>query len=184
MTYKLSKRTRFAVFKRDLFRCQYCGATPPDAVLEVDHIEPRSEGGSDDEDNLVTACLPCNRGKAHISLSVIPESLAEKAARIAEAEEQLRAYRETIQARKDRAEEDVWQVFDVLEGRRETTHAYFESVRRFLDRLPLERVVEAAEIARARMGWKGYATRFRYFCGICWRFIKEEEGGEDGEGEA
>ena len=35
----------------------------PDLVLEVDHVVPRSEGGTDDESNLVTTCRDCNRGK-------------------------------------------------------------------------------------------------------------------------
>jgi HNH endonuclease len=170
----LSKRLRFSVFKRDLFTCQYCGATPPRVVLEVDHIEPVAEGGSDDESNLVTACFDCNRGKAAISLSVVPESLADRAARVAEAEEQLAGYREIMREQEWRREEDVWLVFDALEGKRETTRANFESVRQFLKRLPLEDVVRAGQIAQARMGWKGYSTRFRYFCGVCWRMIKGE----------
>jgi hypothetical protein len=58
------KRTRFEVFKRDGFTCQYCGAQPPDAVLVLDHIEPVAGGGASTIDNLITACEPCNQGKA------------------------------------------------------------------------------------------------------------------------
>lgn len=175
----VGKRKRFEVFKRDGFTCQYCGATPPDAVLEVDHIEPVALGGGDEEENLVTACLACNRGKSAVALTVIPESLAERAARIAEAEEQLHAYRAVIQEHKERQEDDVWRVFDALEGRQETTHARFESVRRFTERLPLEEVIRAAETARSRMAWKADSTRFRYFCGICWNLIRDIDGGVD-----
>lgn len=60
----LSKRTRFEIFKRDNFTCQYCGSRPPDVVLEVDHIHPRSKGGDNDTINLITACADCNRGKS------------------------------------------------------------------------------------------------------------------------
>ncbi len=70
----LSKRVRFEIFKRDSFTCQYCGNRPPEIVLEVDHIDPRSNGGSDDLINLITSCFDCNRGK-HKSL------LGEKAIR-------------------------------------------------------------------------------------------------------
>lgn len=59
-----SKRLRFEVFKRDLFTCQYCGARPPEVVLVVDHIMPVVGGGLTDIDNLISACLACNQGKA------------------------------------------------------------------------------------------------------------------------
>lgn len=61
---RVSKRLRFAILKRDGFACLYCGRRPPEAELEVDHVRPRSRGGSDDPSNLVTACRECNRGKA------------------------------------------------------------------------------------------------------------------------
>lgn len=64
----LSRKTRFEVFKRDKFTCQYCGAQAPDVTLEVDHIEPVAEGGTNDITNLVTACVSCNRGKGAIRL--------------------------------------------------------------------------------------------------------------------
>jgi hypothetical protein len=59
----LSKKIRFEVFKRDGFRCQYCGRTAPDVILEIDHIKPVSEGGTDDITNLITSCKDCNLGK-------------------------------------------------------------------------------------------------------------------------
>ena len=134
----LSKKLRFEVFKRDGFACQYCGATPPAVVLECDHIEPVTAGGSDDEGNLVTACFDCNRGKAARLLSVAPESLAARAARVAEAEEQLAGYRAVMRAVQERKEADVWEVIGALFGEAETTHARFQSVARFLEKLPLD----------------------------------------------
>jgi len=65
----IGKRVRFEVFKRDGFKCQYCGAQAPEAVLEADHINPVSKGGGNDIMNLVTACRSCNAGKSNISLS-------------------------------------------------------------------------------------------------------------------
>ena len=59
----LSKKIRFEVFKRDKFKCQYCGNSAPDVILEVDHIAPVSKGGKNDLMNLITACFDCNRGK-------------------------------------------------------------------------------------------------------------------------
>lgn len=65
----ISKKTRFEVFKRDGFKCQYCGAAAPEAILEVDHINPVSKGGDNDVMNLITSCKPCNSGKSDRTLS-------------------------------------------------------------------------------------------------------------------
>lgn len=59
----ISKSLRFEVFKRDAFKCQYCGSSSPDVTLEVDHIKPVAEGGDNDITNLITSCKDCNRGK-------------------------------------------------------------------------------------------------------------------------
>jgi hypothetical protein len=60
----ISKRLRFEILKRDGFRCHYCGVTACGSALEVDHVIPVSEGGSDEAVNLITSCAACNRGKS------------------------------------------------------------------------------------------------------------------------
>jgi 5-methylcytosine-specific restriction endonuclease McrA len=52
--------TRFNVFLRDGFQCQYCHATDD---LTFDHLIPRSKGGRTTWENIVTACAPCNLRK-------------------------------------------------------------------------------------------------------------------------
>jgi hypothetical protein len=59
----ISKKVRFEVFKRDGFKCQYCGKSTPDAVLQIDHITPVAKGGDNHFLNLITACDGCNNGK-------------------------------------------------------------------------------------------------------------------------
>ena len=54
------KITRRAVFARDGWACQYCGAR---TSLTVDHVIPRSKGGTSGWDNIVASCAPCNRRK-------------------------------------------------------------------------------------------------------------------------
>ena len=49
--------TRFNVFLRDRFSCQYCGSGEE---LTFDHLLPRSKGGQTNWDNVVTACSSCN----------------------------------------------------------------------------------------------------------------------------
>lgn len=46
------------LLKRDEFRCQYCGRS--DRPLTLDHILPKSRGGEESWENLITACRPCN----------------------------------------------------------------------------------------------------------------------------
>lgn len=52
--------TRFNLFLRDRFSCQYCGDR---LELTFDHVVPRSLGGQTTWDNVVTACAPCNLSK-------------------------------------------------------------------------------------------------------------------------
>jgi hypothetical protein len=57
-------KLRFRILRRDNFRCQYCGNTPQlGAILVVDHIIPKSKGGTCKESNLTTSCNLCNMGK-------------------------------------------------------------------------------------------------------------------------
>ena len=55
--------TRFNVFLRDRFACQYCGVALPSQELTFDHVIPRSRGGRTTWENVVTACAPCNLKK-------------------------------------------------------------------------------------------------------------------------
>ena len=61
----LTREDAMKIFKRDHFRCQYCGLDGLHRfenwlVLTVDHIHPHAKGGARHMDNLVTACQPCN----------------------------------------------------------------------------------------------------------------------------
>lgn len=60
----VSTSVRVDVFKRDNFRCVFCGLTSGQTQLQIDHIIPVSKGGSNQIDNLQTLCVDCNRGKS------------------------------------------------------------------------------------------------------------------------
>lgn len=67
---------RFHVLSRDKFRCVYCGASPDQKELKVDHLVPIAAGGAPmDPKNMVAACADCNDGKRDQVLAEIPEHL-------------------------------------------------------------------------------------------------------------
>lgn len=173
----ISKRVRFEVFKRDDFTCRYCGRHPPDVLLEVDHIIPVAEGGTNDEENLATACFDCNRGKADVPLSVVPKSLTAQAVEVAEREEQLAGYRAVMEARADRIRQDAFDVAAVLLAIPDDTtfsvdRRWLRSIMTFNERLPLHVVKESADLALT-YGPRSEYRRFLYFCKVCWNKIKE-----------
>jgi len=55
------KLSRSEVFTRDQYTCQYCGRQTKE--LTLDHVMPRRRGGKHAWDNVVSACIPCNRHK-------------------------------------------------------------------------------------------------------------------------
>lgn len=57
--------TRFNVFLRDDWNCQYCGSREKTSELTFDHVIPKSRGGKTSWTNIVTACRPCNTDKGH-----------------------------------------------------------------------------------------------------------------------
>ena len=56
---------RYQVLKAAGGKCELCGITAKDAVLHVDHIQPRSKGGKNSADNLQCLCEQCNLGKSN-----------------------------------------------------------------------------------------------------------------------
>ena len=56
---------RLAIYRRDAWRCVYCGERPHRKLLTLDHVKPHGSGGVCDNEatNLVTACRSCNSAK-------------------------------------------------------------------------------------------------------------------------
>jgi hypothetical protein len=150
----LSKKVRFEVFKRDSFKCQYCGHSAPDVVLEVDHIHPVAGGGTNDITNLVTACDSCNGGKSATPLSddaAVKKSKAQL--------DQLQARREQIEMMAEwqrglvdlgelalRAFADLWAGLAVGWHINEAGRA---TARKWIQQFGVAEVLESARIAGA-----------------------------------
>lgn len=170
----IGSRLRFEVFKRDFFSCQYCGQHPPKVILQIDHVIAVSNGGLNDIDNLITSCGNCNVGKSNVPLTDIPKSLKEKAIEIGELELQIKGYSDIIQSKRNRIESEAWQVATILDAN--ATNGFdkkmFFSIKKFLEILSFHEVIDAMEIAVNKTNGNRYA--FKYFCGVCWNKIKEE----------
>jgi len=129
------ENVKMYVRARDRYMCQYCGVVrPPD--LEVDHIVPRSRGGSNRPDNLVVACHDCNQRKGNLTATEYgyPE-VAERAKR------PLRAAAHT-QAGKTATLEKLAEIAPV-----ETTYGYVTKADREAMGLPKTHYYDAAAIA-------------------------------------
>lgn len=61
-TWRIPTVSRKEIFRRDKYQCQYCSNRKD---LTIDHIIPRSKGGKNTWDNLVTACQACNSRKGN-----------------------------------------------------------------------------------------------------------------------
>lgn len=172
----VSKKIRFEVFKRDSFTCQYCGSKPPQSVLECDHINPKSKGGSNNIDNLITSCFDCNRGKSNNELTNIPRKLSDKAEILKEKELQLSEYNKMIKAKRDRIDDETWEVIWVMSPDAESyNRSDFKSISTFIERLGLEEVLSSAD-STVNKGIYNKKYEFKYFCGVCWNKIKECNG--------
>lgn len=196
MRKSLSKRTRFEVFKRDGFRCMYCGNRPPEVVLVVDHVVPVCEGGTDEIDNLVSSCYACNAGKSGVPLSDSAPAfdelaIAEAMQEVAERRFALAAHfseRKALQRDLDEAVENCRGVWDELvshataasEGWREQARAKFkaQSASSWIRRgMTTEDFADASEVVN---GWWSCRPMdsdhlWRCFCRVCWDAIKAQE---------
>jgi hypothetical protein len=184
----ISKKIRFEVFKRDGFKCQYCGQTPPAITLEVDHINPVSKGGEDDINNLITSCFDCNRGKSNIELKRIPNSLQENKEVLEEREAQYLEYHKLFAKINKRIDKEVNQVVELFESfyAEKTIQQQFKkgTIKPFIEKLNVFIVFEAMELAcskfpdgkrtwnHGRGWWNPEDAALKYFCGICWNKIK------------
>lgn len=191
------KRVRFEVFKRDGFACIYCGATPPGVVLHCDHIDPVAGGGSNEMENLVTACESCNQGKGAVPLgrSASAVTAERKLAQLREAQEVEALYNQFLAERRIFLDEKTARLIafwhaEAFPAGFELTESPRATMRQFAENLTEEDIADAVRVTVRRLPladpdpkWspKGRKyqqwqqeldRRFRYFCGVCWKKIK------------
>lgn len=178
----LSKRLRFEIFKRDGFRCIYCGATPLQRPLHVDHVEAVANGGTDDPANLVTACDACNLGKAAVRLGdkALPVEAVNEAQK--EQPDQIRAYLEA-QREIARAKSAVVEALEDYWLERVGIEPDYHMLPRFpalVEEFGLARLMEAADIVARKCIHSSYTptaarNQAQYFHGILRRWRERGE---------
>lgn len=93
----IRQEKRLAIYLRDGLACVWCGATVEGgAVLSLDHLKPHSKGGSNGEQNLVTACKRCNDSRGARSIVKFAAVVAEYLNHGVKAEAILANIRKTI----------------------------------------------------------------------------------------
>lgn len=178
----ISKRLRFEILRRDNHTCQYCGEKAPDVTLHVDHVKPRTLGGNDSPENLVTACKDCNSGKTSSSLdaplvAAIAQRNLDWEIRAAELSAKMRGTIDRDRLYCDDLEHH-WNTWAVKLGRDiELPFGWQSSAFTWAGMgVPMESIELAIDVA---MGAKRPSdeNRFQYFAGVLWNQIKAHEIG-------
>ena len=180
----LSKRTRFEIFKRDGFRCVYCGTTPVQSALRVDHVIPVAENGTNVPENLVTSCHDCNAGKAATPLEkkrlTKPMLTVAHTDHVEQIREYLKVQKQIAEARQEAAEElaEYWQakIGPMSED-------MFNRLSGIIHELPSDKLIEAINIVARKFGKMNHfhsydaTKRAKYFNGILRKWRTEANGG-------
>ena len=180
----IGKKLRFEIFKRDDFTCQYCGKQTPNCILEVDHILPVSEGGTDDPNNLISSCFDCNRGKGKVKISkqLIKNYRKEEIEENREINEQIKEYEKYLRNKKATETRRVNQIKKHWENKcynEFSLNEYGEqTIRKFIKYLTVSEIKDAIDIASQKLPISKIEERFKYFCGICHNRIAEKKGDE------
>ena len=170
----ISKRVRFEVFKRDGWACQYCGAQSPAVKLHVDHITPVARGGTNELENLTTACASCNLGKGARELdddSAIRARSAELEANEL-ARQQLQAMRDWHVTKASLSQEavgmlcEVWQSYTSLDWHTGSSEAR-DFLHHLLRKFSFDEVADGMHLAFQKLGATSQAFfMLGKFCGI------------------
>lgn len=181
----MSKKIRFEIFKRDKFSCKYCGKSPANgSILNVDHVIPVAHGGTNDFENLVTSCFDCNNGKSDNFIDVSSVSNHEYVSKekFEEYKEQVKSFFAFVDAKEKTTEKIVNAILSEL-GNSETDFDknHKQSIRVFMKEINYNDLLDYAAQSNAKLFNKSIYTKFKYFCGICHKVIKNKNGVNDGK---
>lgn len=174
---KISLRKRFEVLMRCRFACAYCGARPPDAALEIDHIVALAKGGTNDIVNLTAACRRCNSGKSDCGIPDLPDAVTHAR------DEAIRWKADALSVKKEKArirdavDRVAWLMEDATRNG-EIPVQYRNQIRSYITTLPHEDVFQAMQSALASHP-RGNSKTFKMFRCLCDQMQRGQVGGGD-----
>ncbi len=149
---KISPSLRVDIFQRDNHTCQYCGRTPPDIKLVIDHLIPVAQGGNDDFENLVTSCEECNSGKSAKLIKDFTGGSSKE-----EWSKQIRAKRVSLLRERRKRLDEIRQCWMELLGRKSLLEKDNTAIHNFIERYEVDWIIAAIGIA-ARKGIQHYVN--------------------------
>lgn len=175
---KVPNRVRYEVFRRDNFTCTYCGRSRPEVSLTIDHVIPTVLGGTNQPDNLVTACTDCNSGKSSSNpdqpqVQQASESALKWSTAMREAAA-IQLARMNARTSQHQAVDQAWTSWHYQDGSVVTRpDNWSQSVDQFLAAgLTLDDVISAIGVAMA-------ASKIRdpwaYMCGVAWNVLHDRQ---------
>jgi hypothetical protein len=176
---QIGKRLRFAVFARDGFTCRYCGRQSDQVTLHVDHVIPVCQGGTNDEANLVTACVDCNLGKSGNSIEQSAPNetdrlrMAQELREQAAAAERAKALMSLREGRKQELVNFWCDQCGATSMERRTLATIFSYVERYGEEIVYPWIEKAAAVCRGNPLQMG-----QYVSGIRRAFVAELESEE------
>ena len=173
----ISKSLRYEIMRRDNHTCRYCGGTPPEVRLTIDHVTPATLGGTDDPGNLVVACADCNAGKSSIPPGApLVDDVKQEALRWAEAvrraAEEVRKDSERLLLVRDLfiVRWDEWENKLIGNKHYPIPGDWAVTIDRFHEAgLSQEVILECLDIAICGPAY--YSEKWRYFCGVAYKRI-------------
>lgn len=169
----VSKRLRYEILRRDNHQCRYCGGAAPDVALTVDHVIPVALGGSDQPDNLVTACQDCNAGKSASSPDApFVADVARDALRWARAMETAQQMSLDQTDERERRRELFADVVSAHLGRSTLPSGWTQTCDQFVAAGAIVDDWEEAGEVTARYERQ---DDWRYFCGVVWTLIRRRQ---------
>jgi hypothetical protein len=172
----ISKSVRFAIFARDGYARRYCGRQSDQSPLVIDHVTPVAQGGTNDPENLITACNDCNAGKAAKTPTQAAPTEHDRLRLSQERNEQISALESAKAAMAAREEfrQLIVNLWCDLRNQDEADSRTISLMAHFAHEHGIENVARWIEIAHTRLGpWAKDYKVAKYICGIRRNIIKE-----------